>query len=228
VQIKFIQPSIEILNFRIDEPITTITDVLLAVICLIAFLRIRKLEYNGRGLRFFMYYFLLLGLAALTGGLLGHAFQYRLAEEWKLFSWTLTLASVAIMVQALLEIARPLLKKGIVSLISWFNVLIFFLALFLTLRTIEFNPVKFYSIFGLVPVAGSLSYYIYKKTGNRGVILLMVGIGIGFLSAIIFSLQWGFSPWFNHRDVSHLILCLSVYYVYRGVVVTVESVISSG
>lgn len=222
VQTKFIQPSIEILNLRIDEPITTFTDILLAIICILAYLRIRKLEYTGWGLRYFRYYFLILGLGALTGGLLGHAFQYRLAEEWKLVSWTLILASVALMVQALLEITRPLLKKGIVRMISWFNVLIFVLALFLTLRTIEFDPVKFYSIFGLVLLAGSLSYYVYKKTGNRGVIILMGGICIGFLSAIIFSLQWGFSPWFNHRDVSHIILCISVYYVYKGVVIILK------
>lgn len=227
MQTKFIQPSIEILSFRIDEPVTTITDILLAVICMLAFLRIGKLKYSGRGLRFFRYYFLLLGLGALTGGLLGHAFQYRLGEEWKLLSWTLTLASVVLMVQALLEIARPLLRKGILSLISWINVLLFVLALILTLRSIEFNPVKFYSVFGLVLLTGPLSYFIYQKTGNRGVILLMGGIGIGFLSAIIFSLQWGFSPWFNHRDVSHIILCFSAYYVYRGVVVSLQSVINS-
>ena len=227
VETKFLQPSIEILNLRIDEPITMITDILLAVIFLLAFIRLGKLEYAGKALRYFKYYFLILCLGALTGGLLGHAFQYRLAEEWKLVSWSLTLGSVALMVQALLEIASPLIEKRIVRMISCLNVLLFFLAFFLTLRSVEFNPVKYYSIFGLVVMAGSLCFYIYRRTANKGVLILMGGVGIGFLSAITFSFQWGFSPWFNHRDLSHIILCFSAYYVYKGVVMVVKSEISS-
>ena len=226
METKFIQPSIEILNLKIDEPITTVTDILLAVIFLLAFIRLGKLEHAGRELSYFRNYFLILSLGALTGGLLGHGFQYRLAEEWKLVSWTLTMASVALMVQALLEIARPLIGKGILRFLSRFNILIFILAFFLSFRSIDFTPAKYHSIFGLVLFSGSLCYYIYKRTANRGVLIIMGGVGIGFLSAITFSFQWGFSPWFNHRDLSHIILCFSAYVVYKGVVVTVKYVIS--
>ena len=55
----------------------------------------------------------------------------------------------------------------------------------------------------------------------------MGGVGIGFLSAVIFSLQWGISQWFNHRDVSHIILCFSVIYVYKGVAMLLKSVSGS-
>jgi hypothetical protein len=227
VETKYLQPSIEILNLRIDEPVTTITDILLAIICFYAFFRIRRLESPGRGNHYFRLYFLILGLGALTGGILGHAFLYRLAEEWKLLSWTLTLTSVALMVQALLEVSGPLLKKNVARMISWLNVLVFILALFLTLRSIDFDPVKYYSVFGLVLLSGSISYYIYRKTGNKGVLVLMGGVGIGFLCFLIFSLEWGISQWFNHRDLSHIILCFSVYFVYRGVAMILKSIISS-
>ena len=226
METKFLQPSIDILNLRIDEPITTITDILLAIIFLLAFIRLGKLKYAGRELRYFRYYFLILCLGALTGGLLGHAFQYRMQEEWKLVSWTLTLGSVALMVQALLEIARPLIEEGVLRIISWFNILIFILAFVLTFLSLDFTPAKYHSIFGLVFLSGSLCYYIFKRTANKGVLILLGGVGIGFLSAITFSLQWGFSPWFNHRDLSHIILCFSAYYVYKGVLMTVKSVIS--
>ena len=214
---KLIQPSIEILNLRIDEPITTLTDVLLAIICYYAFIRIGKLETTARSGNYFRFYFLVLGTGALTGGLLGHAFLYRLADEWKLVSWILTPLSVALMVQALLEVARPLLSGRSALMISWFNILTLIPVLAITIWSVSFAPVKYYAFFGLVVMAGSLCFFIFKKSRNRGVPVLMGGIGIGVVSAIIYSLEWGFSAWFNHRDLGHIILCFSVYFVYRGV-----------
>ena len=225
---KFIQPSIEILNIRIDEPITTATDLLLAAICFYAFLQIRKQECTGRGKRYFKYYFLVLGLGAMTGGLFGHAFQYRLSEGWKLVSWVLTLGSVALMAHALMEVAKPLVKPGISRILSRFNVLIFALALFFTLWSMAFSPVKYYTIFGMVVMVGSLCYYIYRKTGSKGVLVLMGAVGVGFLSAIVFSFEWGLSPWFNHNDISHVILTFSAFSVYKGAALILEgSIIGS-
>ena len=226
MQSKFIQPSIDVLNLRIDEPITTITDILLGIICFYAFFRIWKLKKGGSARAYFLSYFLILGLGAITGGLLGHAFQYCLADGWKLVSWTLTLVSVALMVQAFLGIAATIIRKRIATMITLINVLAFFLAAFLAFRSIDFAPVKYYAIFGMVLLCGSLSFLIYQKTGNRAVLVLMGGVGIGFLSAIIFSLQWGLSHWFNHRDLSHIILCFSVYYVYKGLVMHLNTLIN--
>ena len=204
------------MNLRIDEPITTATDIILAAICFYAFYRIRKEEASGRIKKYFKYYFLTLGLGALFGGLLGHAFLYRLAPEWKLVSWTFTLFSVAFMAHALLEVAKPMVKPNVARIIIRVNLLILAIAFFYTLWTLAFSPVKYYTIFGMLLVVGSLSYYIYRKTESRAMLILMGAVGVGFLSAIIFSLEWGLSPWFNHRDISHVILSFSAFSLYKG------------
>jgi len=225
---KFVQPSIEILSIRIDEPITTATDLLLAAICFYAFFQIRRLECTDRVKIYFKYYFFILGLGAMTGGLLGHAFLYRIAEGWKLVSWVLTLGSVALIAHALIEIAKPYVKPLIFRIISRVNVLIFVLALFFTLWSMAFSPVKYYTIFGMVVLVCSLCYYIYRKTRSRGMLILMGAVGVGFISAIIFSFEWGLSPWFNHNDISHVILTLSAFSLYKGAALIMEgSVIGS-
>ena len=224
---KFIQPSIEVFNIRIDEPITLITDLLLAAICFYAYFRITRLDYAGRGKWYFKNYFLVLGLGAMTGGLLGHAFLYRLADAWKLVSWILTMGSVTLIIHALLEVARPYIRKGTARIISRFNILLFALALFFTLWFKAFSPVKYYTTFGMVVVVGSLCYYIYQKTRSKGTLILMGAVLLGFMSALIFSFEWGLSPWFNHRDISHMILCFSAYYMYKGTVLIMGSVIGS-
>ena len=213
---KYLQPSIEILNLRIDEPITTVTDLLFAAICFYAFFQIRKMESGGRVRWYFKYYFLTLGLGALFGGIFGHAFLYRLSPGWKMVSWILTLFSVALITHALVELSRPLVKPWFSKWVSRINLLILAFALFYTLWTLAFSPVKYYSIFGLVIVVGSLSYYIFLKTRKRGVTVLMAAVGLGFISALVFSFEWGLSPWFNHNDISHVILSFSVFGMYKG------------
>lgn len=224
---KFVQPSIEIWNTRIDEPITTGTDIIIAIVCLYAFLQIRKLDYQNKVKQYFSYYFLILGLGAISGGLLGHAFQYRLSEAWKLVSWVLTLGTVVLIATALLEIAKNLVKPFVARVLSVSNILIFVLALFFTLWSVAFTPVKYYMIFGMVGMVGSLCYFIYRKTESRGVLVLMGAVGIGVISAIIFSFEWGLSPWFNHNDISHVILSFSAFGIYKGVALIMEGSIIS-
>jgi hypothetical protein len=223
VFLKFIQPSIEVLSIRIDEPITTMTDLIMASICFYAYFRIKQIESTVRIKRYFKYYFLTLGVATLAGGLLGHAFLYSLSPIWKLVSWIFTLLSVAILSHALIELSKPLLKPGFSKIVSRINFLILSLALLYTLYTLAFSAVKYYTIFGMFMVVGSLSYVIYQKTEMRGVIKVIIGVSVGLLSAIIFSFEWGLGPWLNHNDISHLILSFSAISVYQGAVLIIDS-----
>ena len=221
------QPSIDFLHLRIDEPVTSATDLVLAIICFYAFFRIRELEYTGRVKWYFKYYFLTLGLGTMLGGLLGHAFLYRLSEEWKLCSWVLILASVALMAHALVEIAKPLVRPRVSRFISRFNLIVFAAALFFTFWSLAFSPVTYYSIYGMLVVVGSFSFYIYRKTGRRGMRLLLSAVLVGLISVLIFRFQWGLSPWFNHMDISHVILGVSIYGFYRAAVLIMDGSIIS-
>ncbi len=119
--------------------------------------------------------------------------------------------SVAILSHGLIELSKPLLKPVFSRLVSRVNFLILSLALLYTLYTLAFSAVKYYAIFGMFMVVGSLSYVIYQKTEIRGALKLMIGVGVGLLSALIFSFEWGLGPWFNHNDISH---CNSQFQCY--------------
>jgi hypothetical protein len=55
----------------------------------------------------------------------------------------------------------------------------------------------------------------------------MGAVLLGVISAVIFSFEWGLSPWFNHNDISHVILSFSAYYMYKGAVLIMGSVTGS-
>jgi len=212
----YMQPSVELLNLRIDEPVTTATDLLMAAICFYAYIRIKKNESTQRIKSYFKYFFLTLGLGTMFGGLLGHAFLYRLAPQWKLLSWIFILISVTVMAHALLELARPLVKPWITRLIGGFNLLLMAFILVYTISTLAFSGVQYYSIFGMIVIVGSFSFYIFQKTGSRGTAMFLVAVGVSLLPAFVFSFKWGLSPWFNHNDISHVVLSMSVVVFYKG------------
>ena len=220
--LTYIQPSIEIGRFLIDEPVTSLTDLVLAAVSFYAFFRIRSMERRDRVKWYFNYYFLFLGLGAVTGGLLGHAFLSRIAPGWKLISWVLTIISIGFMIHAMLELARPLVKDGFIKIVTRTNWLIMAFAIFLTIRNLSFSPTTYYSVFGMLVVVGSLSLYIYLKTGSRGVTRFLLAIGLGLISVIIFSRGWGVGPWFNHNDICHLILAVSTFVIFKGVTLVVQ------
>jgi hypothetical protein len=222
VFLTYIQPSIEIGQLRIDEPVTTLTDLLLAAVSFFAYFSIRKLGKKGRIKWYFRYYFLFLGMGALTGGLLGHAFLSRIAPGWKLLSWVFTVISVGFMIHAMVELVQPLVRSSVRKLITRINLLAMALAIFETVRTASFAPTTFYSIFGMLVVVGSLSTYLYLKTGSKGVVRFLFGLGLGIISAFIFIQGWGISPWLTHNDISHLILAVSTFVIYKGVTLVIS------
>ena len=212
----YMQPSVELWNLRIDEPVTTATDLLMAAICFYAYIGIKKNESTQKIKLYFKYFFLTLGLGTMFGGLLGHAFLYRLTPQWKLLSWIFILISVAIMAHALLELARPLVKPWITRIMVGSNLLLLTLVLVYTISTLAFSGVQYYSIFGMIVIVGSFSFYIFRKTGSRGTAMFLVAVGVSLLPAFVFSFKWGLSPWFNHNDISHVVLSMSVVVFYKG------------
>jgi hypothetical protein len=74
----------------------------------------------------------------------------------------------------------------------------------------------------MLVVVGSLSTYIYVKTGSKGVVRFLFGLGLGLISAFIFIQGWGISPWLTHNDISHLILAVSTFVIYKGVTLVIS------
>ena len=76
--------SIDIAGIKILEPVTTITDLLVTVVCFYAFFHLRTHSHKQtKHVKFYRYFFLFMGLATLLGGIIGHAFLYLFTFAWK-------------------------------------------------------------------------------------------------------------------------------------------------
>jgi hypothetical protein len=57
---------------------------------------------------------------------------------------------------------------------------------------------------------------VFLKTKKKGSKLFLIAVGFSAVGALFFMNKWGFSPWFNHFDISHVFMTCSAFYFYLG------------
>jgi hypothetical protein len=73
--VPFQNPSIELFGVRIDEPVTSGTDVVVALIGIYAFFKTKGSAVAH--IKYYSYFFLFMALSTLCASIIGHAFNYR-------------------------------------------------------------------------------------------------------------------------------------------------------
>ncbi|MEM9888790.1 MAG: hypothetical protein AAF849_23040 [Bacteroidota bacterium] len=221
------QPSIFLGNFRVDEPVTMLTDLVISVVCFYAFVQLGKQPSLSKSQGFLRYYFLMMGFATTIGGIFGHGFLYFFGLNWKLPGWLTSMFAVTLIERASIEQTRSIIKPKLVKFMGIANLieLIIFVSLtFVTLffRLLDprdsFRFVEIHTAYGLLLIVLPLQAYVYWKTNNPGSRLFLIGIGFVILTAFIYYFQLAFSPWFNQHDLSHLFIALASWLFYRGTV----------
>ncbi|MEM8889236.1 MAG: hypothetical protein AAGD28_14765 [Bacteroidota bacterium] len=215
-------PSIEIFNIRVDEPVTMLTDVLVSAVCFYAYWELMRLEVRNRIHFFYRAFFLLMGLATFWGGLIGHSFVYALSLEWKIPGWFMSMFAIAFAERACILYAKPLIKKGLGEFFTWLNIVELILFMIISVWTLNFYFVVGHSAYGLVIVMASFQWYVYYRTGHKGSLQFLYAVIWSALGALIFINQWAISKWFNHIDIGHVLMAMSSWNIYKGAVLNLQ------
>jgi MFS family permease len=210
--------TINLLGIRIDEPIVTVTDLLVSVLCFIFFRKLYRSGAKERLSQYFTTYFLFMGVATAMGGLIGHAFLYTIDSSWILPGWICSIISIMLMERAAIEQSRTLLATNLIKVLFITNIVEFLLFLTLTVATANFSFVTVYSIYGLLGVVLSLQMYLFLKTRNLGSLQIMFGIFFGVCAAIFFVSKISIHQWFNFKAISHIFIAVAVFCFYRGAI----------
>jgi len=210
------QPSIEIAGVRIDEPIATLTDVLVSLVCFYAFYQLQKRALPGRAQFYFKYYFLLMGIATMLGGLIGHGFLYLFSFGWKLPGWITSMLSVALIERSAIAHANPFIKPSIGKLFLVINIVELITIMTITMITLNFQWVEFHSAYGLLIVVASFHLYTFIKTQDQGSATILIAIGIVCAASLTFKFKLSPHVWFNYLDLSHTLMAIAAYVFYLG------------
>lgn len=208
--------SIELVGIRIDEPVTTATDLLVSAVCFFAFYNLAKRKLPGRTQLYFRFYFLLMSIATFLGGLIGHGFLYALSFPWKLPGWIVSMLSVAMIERSSIERAKPLIDPRVGRFFLVLNIVELLTVMTVTMWTLNFKWVEFHSGYGLLGVVLPFHAYTWYKTRDKGSFVIIIAVLVASCAALIFMNKISLHEWFNYLDISHVMMAIGAYVFYRG------------
>lgn len=214
--VPYQNPSIYLGSLRIDEPVTTLTDFLFAGVCLFAYFNTRE-QRSQAGPNLYRLFFLGTGISTLISAIIGHAFLYLFGFKAKIIGWEANVAGASFAAFAALYHTRASISETTFRRLLYINYAEVVLALVLTAVFFTFIVVEVHSAYGLLGMVTVLESIHYKKTRSVLSRNMLIGVGIAILAVLVHILKLACSVWFNHMDLSHLIMCVGVYVMYRGV-----------
>lgn len=212
-----IQPDIWLFGLRIAEPVTTLTALLITVVCWYAWRRLGRTAPKNEVVWLIRGFFLLMGGATLIGGLIGHAFLYLFSFAWKLPGWMLSMFAIAALERGAIMHARPLMGPAWGRFFGVVNVAELTTFLVLAFSTLDFHFVEIHAGYGLVVVVGLFEGYVLAKTRDAGSRLILSSIPLAVVAVAAHLAEFSPSVWFTYFDIGHLLMCAAALAVMRGV-----------
>jgi len=209
----FQKTSVNFNGMLIQEPVTALTDLLVSLVCLYAFF---KLKPVNRSVALLKYYFLTMALATAYGGIIGHAFLHYVSFGWKVPGWLISMFSVALLERASITHAKPILTKNLGTLFTTLNSIELITLIVIVLATFNFTFVEAHAAYGLLVVVFSFEAFIFKSTKADSSRLFLIATGISAVAATVHLTQFSIHPWFNHLDLSHVLMAMAAYVFYCG------------
>ncbi|WP_167618948.1 DUF6962 family protein [Maribellus sediminis] len=207
---------IHIAGIQINEPIVTLTDLVVSLVCFVAAWKIHRSGKKERVFLYFKIYFFVMGIATTLGGLVGHAFLYNFNFYWKLPGWITSMISIMFVERAAIEHTRIQLSPKIVKVLGVINIFEFLTFLTLTIVTLNFFFVEFHSGYGLMFVVLSLEGFLFIKTKNQASKMMLTGVFFAAIAALFFMNKISPHQWFNYLAVSHTFMALAALFFYLG------------
>jgi hypothetical protein len=211
-------PSIELFGVRVDEPITTGTDIIFALVGIIGFFRLAN-KQNQKHISVYNYFFLGTGVSAMVAGILGHAFLYKFGYEIKIVGWTAAILGTCFAQFGALFHVKENLKPNTFKLLLILCYAEVIIALMFLILSPSFLIVIFHNIFGLLLMVTILEWRNYIKTHSELSKMMVLGVGIAVIAIIFHTVKISISNWFNYMDISHVFMAISLYVMVKGAMI---------
>ena len=210
----------------IYEPMTTITDLIIAIIAFyysseltsIYINQLLNVQYH------WIWTFRMLGLGAFLGALSHGVGPYCSASIANII-WKFATYSIGIMIYCMfLSMLHHLFEYQLVIRLRWVLLCLLVIYFFIVTRNDDFvNVVLFYLFIMSVVLVGFL--YSYVVFQSDGVSMIMLGIIITFVSAGVQQSRITLHEHMNHNDIAHFIQMIAMWCFYLGSIVLQDGII---
>ena len=206
---SILNPTVFLGALELREPVTAVTDFMIAIACAIAFwiLTMSKKERSD-SFHYYRGFFLMYALGMTFAAWIGHGLQAYFGPEWKMLGWFCSMSGQALLVLgSLIEVKsfiKPIIYNTIVgALLAQFVV---FTVLILNPSTRGFEVPQTASVIVLTGFVIPLQLFGYLKNNNIGSLLVICAIVYGIVPGYVYNNQISLNKWFNYHDISHLLV----------------------
>ena len=201
-----LQPSISLSGFTLHEPVTVFTDLLLSALCLFLFKTTHK--YHAK---LWSYFFMTMAFATFFGAM-GHGLYIDKNNGLQWISRCFGIVSVWFASLASLDNLSHSIWKKRLWMLAHLEVLIALVCIFFDNN---FRIVATNGTVGFVGFVALIHFYLMKK-GVTGSGYIIIGILINAIAGIVHKLAISPGKWFNHNDLSHVIMLFGLFTLAKG------------
>lgn len=221
------QPSIYPFGLRIDQPVTTLTDLIVAIVCFYAFFKLTDYHVDHRIYILARAYFLFMGIATFIGAIVGHGFLYALSPSWKILGWGFGMIAINVMERVMINYSKPLMSHKVANFFSKFNIVELFVFAGLAYGNLvfewfdidSFRFVEIHSGYGLIVFVmgfGMFNHLKRREDDDSDILMFIWAVGATTIASLFFMSKVGIDKWYNHVDISHTLMALAAYLFYIG------------
>lgn len=206
--------TIYISSFPIHEPVTVLTDYIMAAQCLYYYLKLKEADFIDNSTKYWSYFFGLMAISAFSGGCSHAFFEVHLGVAYKTFWFTMqatNIFSLYYLQQAMLHSALANSKNQ-----NWLNS-VYRIQLIVALIAIfvfqNFLVVVINTSIALIP---AVFIYFADAKYNRSSLWIAYGIVILFITGVVNAIKLCFHAYFNHLDLAHVLIMINLWMMFTG------------
>lgn len=218
--------TIQIGNLIIGEPMTSVTDIGIAITSFVLVARVRdRLNESGFYAAWRMF-FLFMGISTSIGTI-AHAINGSHAVTLFNTLWMCMITSSSIAVFFANEATIRFMHTGTTArrYMQTSNLAALLVFVGLTFLRNNFEIFKYHAAAGVLFIF--FTHLIAWMRSHWGSGWLVAGMGLSICTVFIHSVQFSFGIWFNYKDISHVIMVLSLLFIYNGIRVMNDQLVLS-
>lgn len=218
-QESILNPSLFINSIEWREPVTTLTDFLVAIAAMYALFRF--VSYKGeKGSFYYRYqiYFLCFAIGMTCAAWLGHGLQAYISPRWKTIGWFMSATGQLFLITASIDQLKISWGKRFRNTAKGLAILkyVVFALIIFNPDTSSFRWVQYNSSIDLIALILPLQLFFYSKTKMKGSLILVLAIVYAVIPGLIFSSELSIGRWFNFHDISHTMMALFMLFMFYG------------
>ena len=207
------QPNITIGTLIINEPMCMLTNVIIAMVALVAYLQFNKLDNSNNYLHYWKLFFVTSPVAMLFAAF-AHGFKWAFTPAEFKYVWLTmnVLGIVPTFFATQASLSFGLNNKIITPLVYTVFVVV-------AMLTIIYNNFTFVKIAATVGALIILYTHIvlYNTIKFAPAKLVIAGMLVAVGAIVVHSLKLSIHTWFNFKDLSHVLMAISCWVMFKGV-----------